>query len=92
MLHPRDGSDKDEGELTGAKRLVDKLYKRHHHFADVIVGDALYLNAPFIKTVTDNGIDVVIRSKDPNRVIMRDAFALIKGKKAASLLRTRKQK
>jgi len=92
MLHPRDGSDKDEGELTGAKRLVDNLYKRHHHFADVMVGDALYLNAPFINTVTDKGIDVVIRSKDPNRVIMRDALGLIKGKKSSVSFKDKKAK
>ena len=29
MLKPRDGSEKDEGELTGAKRLIRHLKKRH---------------------------------------------------------------
>jgi len=79
MLHPRDGADKDEGEQTGGKRLIDSLYKRRHHFADVIVGDALYLNSPFIEKVKEKGIDVVIRSKDKKRVIMQDALGLIKG-------------
>ena len=51
MLKPRDGSGKDEGELTGGKRLIEQLKKRHGHFADVIVADALYLNAPFINTL-----------------------------------------
>ena len=51
MLKPKDGSGKDEGELTGGKRLIERLRKRHGHFADVIVADALYLNAPFIKTL-----------------------------------------
>ena len=50
MLKPRDGAEKDEGELTGGKRLVEQLRKRQGHFADVIVADALYLNAPFINT------------------------------------------
>ena len=32
MLKPRDGSGKDEGELTGGKRLIERLKKRHGHF------------------------------------------------------------
>ena len=36
-----------EGTI-GGKRLIERLKKRHGHFADVIVADALYLNAPFI--------------------------------------------
>ena len=48
MLKPRDGAEKDEGELTGGKKLIRRLKERHGHFADVIVADALYLNAPFI--------------------------------------------
>ena len=39
MLKPRDGSGKDEGELTGGKRLIERLKKRHGHFADVIVAE-----------------------------------------------------
>ena len=57
MLKPKDGSGKDEGELTGGKRLIERLRKRHGHFADVIVADALYLNAPFIKTLKENGLE-----------------------------------
>lgn len=43
MLEPqKDGSDKSEGEITGGKRLIKKrLYKDFHHFADIIVADAL---------------------------------------------------
>lgn len=78
MLHPRDGNQKDEGEPTGAKRLVENLYKKHNHFADVIVGDALYLQAPFIELVTSKNIDVVIRAKDTNRIILQDALGLVK--------------
>ena len=55
MLKPRDGAEKDEGELTGGKRLIKRLRQRHGHFADVIVADALYLNAPFINTIKENG-------------------------------------
>ena len=75
MLKPRDGSGKDEGELTGGKRLIEQLKKRHGYFADVIVADALYLNAPFINTLKENGLEGVIRLKDERRMIFQDAGA-----------------
>ena len=84
MLKPRDGAEKDEGELTGGKRLIKRLRQRHGHFADVIVADALYLNAPFINTIKENGLDAVIRLKDEKRLIFQDAEGLFnqrKGKK-----------
>lgn len=86
MLEPRDGGEKDEGELTGGKRLIRRLKNRHGHFADVIVADALYLNAPFINTVVDCGMEVVIRLKDEKRLIFQDAEGLFKqgqGKKTS---------
>ena len=73
MLKPRDGAEKDEGELTGGKRLIERLRKRHGHFADVIVADALYLNAPFINTIKENGLEAVIRLKDEKRLIFQNA-------------------
>ncbi len=84
MLKPRDGGAKDEGELTGGKRLIRKLKERHGRFADVVVADALYLNAPFINTLLECGMDVVIRLKDEKRLIFQDAEGLInqgRGKK-----------
>lgn len=83
MLHPReDSAEKDEGEQTGAKRLLTKLNRAHHHFADVIVADALYMNAPFINHVKQMRMDVVIRAKDERLNIMKDALGLF-GKREA---------
>lgn len=76
MLKPRDGAEKDEGELTGGKRLIKRLHEKHGHFADVIVADALYLNAPFINTVLECKMDTVIRLKDKTRCIYQDAEGL----------------
>ena len=78
MLRPRDGSEKDEGELTGGKRLIKRLHQEHGHFADVIVADALYLNAPFINTVLNCKMDAVIRLKDEKRRIFQDAEGLFR--------------
>lgn len=80
-LHPKtDGSDKDEGELTGAKRLLKRLYKEFHHFADVVVADALYANAPFLETVLDIGMDAVVRIKDKRLHIVKDAMGLFENR------------
>ncbi len=78
MLKPRDGADKDEGELTGGKRLIKRLRKQFGHFADVVVADALYLNAPFINTVLECGMDVVVRLKDEKRLIFQDAEGMFR--------------
>lgn len=78
MLKPRDGAGKDEGELTGGKRLIKRLYQQHGHFADVIVADALYLNAPFLNTVTACKMDAVIRLKDEKRLIFQDAEGMFR--------------
>lgn len=76
MLTPRDGGEKDEGELTGGKRLVKNLYKKFGHFSDLIVADALYLNAPFLNTILDCHMDAAIRLKDERRLIYKDAEKL----------------
>jgi hypothetical protein len=83
MLEPKnDGSDKDEGEMTGVKRLLKNLNSTHYHFADVIVADALYMNAPFINLVRGIGMDVVIRAKDKRLNIVKDALGLFKNREA----------
>lgn len=83
MLEPKkDSSDKNEGEITGAKRLVKRLYKEFHHFADIIVVDALYCKSTWIKEVLSIGMDVVIRVKDERLNIVKDALSLYKNCKA----------
>ena len=79
MLEPKkDSPNKNEGEITGAKRLIKKLYKEFHHFADIIVADALYCKSTWIKEVLSIGMDAVIRVKDERLHIVKDALALFK--------------
>ena len=81
MLAPKnDGSGKDEGEMTGVKRLLKRINREHYHFADVIVADALYMNAPFINLVKEIGMDVVVRAKDQRLNIVQDALGLFKNR------------
>ncbi|MDI3312604.1 MAG: DDE transposase family protein [Thermoanaerobacterium sp.] len=81
ILEPKkDCSDKDEGEITGGKRLIRKLYKKFHHFADVIVADALYCRASWITEVLAIGMDAVIRVKDERLHIVKDALGLFQSR------------
>lgn len=67
MLVPRDGDNKQEGELTGGKRLIENNRAVLGHFADVVVGDALYFAAPFLNVVKACGMAAVIRLEDKTR-------------------------
>jgi hypothetical protein len=72
MLEPKeDGSNKDEGEITGGKRLIKKLYKQYHHFADIIVADALYYKSTWIKEVLSICMNAVTRVKDERLHIVK---------------------
>lgn len=51
---------KSEGELMGAMKLLPQLPE----WVDIIVADALYFNAPFMKEVLKNSKQAVIRLKD----------------------------
>ena len=55
---------------------MERLKKRHGHFADVVVVDALYMDAPFINTLKENGLEAVIRLKDETRLLFQDAEGL----------------
>ncbi|MEG0775827.1 MAG: transposase [Cetobacterium sp.] len=83
MLKPKhDGSNKDEGEITAGTRLIKKLYKQHHHFADIIVADALYCKSTWVKSILDIGMDAVVRVKDERLHIVKDALAIFNCREA----------
>jgi hypothetical protein len=79
MLKPKkDGSNKDEGEITGAKRLLKRLADKYGHFADIIVVDALYMKVPIINDILEKAMDAVIRLKDDRLKIFRDAMGIFR--------------
>jgi hypothetical protein len=83
MLEPKnDGSNKDEGELTAGKRLINNLYNDYKHFADIIVADALYMKSTWIQELLDLGIDSVIRAKDERLHVVKDALGIFKSREA----------
>ncbi|MBC7346789.1 MAG: hypothetical protein H5U00_04935 [Clostridia bacterium] len=63
-----------EGEVTAARRLLERVYRQQGgRFAEVIVADALYAGAPFINAVLEMHKDVVVKVKQTEREIIKDA-------------------
>jgi len=83
MLKPKkDGSDKDEGEITGGKRLIRNLHDDFNHFADIVVADALYMKSTWIQELLSIDIDAVVRVKDERLHIVKESIALFNSRKA----------
>lgn len=64
---------KQEYEPNVAIKLIKKLKEVYGRGIDVIVGDAIYLNENFIKTLKEENYIGVIRLKDNNRGLINDA-------------------
>lgn len=65
-----------EGEETAAKRLLERVIGDYGRCIDVIVGDALYFDAPFINFCLDHGKHVIVVIKGDDRLLLQDAQAL----------------
>lgn len=65
-----------EGEVVAARRLAERVFRNYCRLVDVIVADALYLEAPFIKMVLDAGKHVVVVMKQEARELYQDAERL----------------
>jgi hypothetical protein len=69
-----------EGEVKAARRLIERAVLRYGRFFDVIVGDALYMDAGFFRFCKNHGKDVIAVLKGNNRALMADAegvFSLV---------------
>jgi Transposase DDE domain len=65
-----------EGEETAAKRLLERVFLEYERFVDVVTGDALYLDAPFINFCLAHHKDVVVVIKGDHRLLLQDAQQL----------------
>lgn len=73
LLNAGDPTTKDEGELTGAKRVLSELGRQLPGKIDIITGDALYANAPCINAILKLGAAAVIRVKGDQRLLIKEA-------------------
>ncbi|WP_324669536.1 hypothetical protein [Geochorda subterranea] len=65
-----------EGETTAALRLLAWLYTHFKHFVDVLLFDAGFAKAPFLRAVRRYGYHFVVRLEDERMLIVQDAMGL----------------
>lgn len=61
--HKNEANDTGEGELTTARKLLNRVVSAHNGLIDVIAYDALVCNSPFINECRKLNIETVIRVK-----------------------------
>jgi hypothetical protein len=62
-----------EGEETAAKRLLERVFVNYGRFFDVVCGDALYFNAPFINLCLEHHKHALVVVKGDQRLLLQDA-------------------
>jgi Transposase DDE domain len=65
-----------EGEETAAKRLLERVFANYPRFFDVVCGDALYFDAPFINFCLDHHKHALVVVKGDERLLLQDAQGL----------------
>jgi hypothetical protein len=65
-----------EGEETAAKRLLERVIANYPRFFDVICGDALYFDAPFINFCREHHKHALVVVKGDQRLLLQDAQGL----------------
>jgi len=65
-----------EGEVSTAKRLLERVFQDYPRFFDAIVADAAYIEAPFFNFCIDHGKYVVAVLKKNFKVLLADAEGL----------------
>lgn len=65
-----------EGEETAAKRLLERVFRNYPRFFDIVVGDALYFDAPFINFCREHHKHVIVTAKGDHRLLLQDAAGL----------------
>jgi hypothetical protein len=62
-----------EGEETAAKRLLSRVFANYGRFFDVVCGDALYFDAPFINFCLEHNKHALVVVKGEHRLLLQDA-------------------
>lgn len=65
-----------QGEVSAGVELIRELGLELFRYCDIIVADALYAQAPFIKAVLAENKHVLVKVKQENREIIADAEGL----------------
>ena len=65
-----------EGEETAAKRLLQRVCVNYPRYCDVVCGDALYFDAPFLNFCLDHKKHALVVVKGEQRLLLQDAQGL----------------
>jgi Transposase DDE domain len=65
-----------EGEEPAALRLLERVFRNYPRFFDIVVGDALYFNAPFLNFCLDHHKHAIVVVKGDERLLLQDAQGL----------------
>ena len=68
--------DTDEGELTAALRLLDKLKQTYGTFLDAVIFDGLYPNGPVLTKLSEHGYAGFIVMRNENNEPLKEALAI----------------
>ncbi len=71
--------DGDEGELTAAHRLLDRLHETYGTFIDAFIFDGLYPNGPLLSKLTELNYGALIVLRKHNNEPLKEALALWQG-------------
>lgn len=80
MVYKLERIPKGKGETTTAIAVLKKLYKDHPSYCDIAVMDAGYAKAAVLNTVNEQKKWFVVRVKQENYNIVKDANGLFGGK------------
>lgn len=62
-----------EGEETAAKRLLERVFANYPRYFDVVTGDALYFDAPFLNFCLEHKKHALVVVKGEHRLLLQDA-------------------
>jgi Transposase DDE domain len=65
-----------EGEETAAKRLLERVFANYARYFDVVGGDALYFDAPFINFCREHHQHALVVVQGEQRLLLQDAQGL----------------
>lgn len=68
-----------EGEEAAAKRLLGRVIANYPRLFDVVCGDALYFDAPFLNFCLGHGKHALVVVKGEHRVLLQDAQGAFAG-------------
>lgn len=58
-----DGEEKQDCEINGGKRLIERIRREHRQMKICVVGDDLYAHEPFVKNLRDLRMEFVLAAK-----------------------------